>query len=207
MAGKYRIVLQLCSLLKFGTKAKGVLDRAIDRCSILVNLRTIILVHRIRYSISGDQIHLNKALGFLERYLFMLAMCSYLQESLSSTEVLPKLESFEDWMKSKPDVYNILTRLRSTTPPLSLFRPCEDISVFSTKAGTGLSAWGPNAIQPAAELDKFIIKARVGSVLVQNTILKEDFWFKIKKSPESLKGASNFRKVEGFPVYGVAQVV
>ena len=159
-----------------------------------------------RYSISGDQIHLDKAVGFLERYLFMLAMCSYLQEGLASSEFRPNGATFEEWMKGKPDVYNFLTRLRTTTPPLSLFRPCEDLSVFSTKAGSALSAWGPNAIQPAAELDKFVIKARIGSVLVQNTILKEDFWFKVKKSPESLKGASHFRKVEGFPVYGVAQV-
>lgn len=32
MGGKFRIVLQLCSILKYGSKSKEILDTAIDRC-------------------------------------------------------------------------------------------------------------------------------------------------------------------------------
>jgi hypothetical protein len=204
MSGKFRMVLQLCSILQFGTKSKQILDTAIDRCkrsrnitnlnlqgAILVNLRKIILSNRIRYSISGDQAFLNKAVGYLERYLFLLSLCSYLQEQSSFQD--PELK-FSQWLEKKPDVWNMLTRLRNTHPPLSLFRPAEDLSVFSSNIEkSGLSAWGPHSTQPATELDKYVIKARIGNVLVQNTILKEDFWFKSKKTHDTLKGASNFR--------------
>jgi protein-tyrosine phosphatase len=78
--------------------------------------------------------------------------------------------------------------------------------VFSQDiAKKGLTAWGPHSAQPATELDKFVIKSRKGMVLVQNMILKEDFWFKSDSDGKGLKGASNFRKLGGFPVYGVAQ--
>lgn len=108
--------------------------------------------------------------------------------------------TFSSWLQSKPDVWNMLTRLRNTHPQLSLFRPAEDLSVFASNIEkSGLSAWGPHSTQPATELDKYVIKARTGNVLVQNTILKEDYWFKAKKAPETLKGASNFRYVfKGF---------
>ncbi|KAJ3362183.1 hypothetical protein HDU91_003540, partial [Kappamyces sp. JEL0680] len=204
MAGKYRLVLQLCSMLQQGTKSKLVLDQAIDRCEILINLRKTILVHRIRYSISGDQAYLNKAVGCFERYMFLLSLCSFLQEQLLQTD---RQLRFSDWLKAKPDVWNMLKRLRKTSPPLSLFRPTEDLSVFASNIEkNGLAAWGPHSTQPATELDKYVIKARGGSVLVQNTILKEDFWFKSKvTAADTLKGASNFRKIEGFPIYGVAQ--
>jgi hypoxanthine phosphoribosyltransferase len=69
----------------------------------------------------------------------------------------------------------------------------------------GLTAWGPHSTQPATELDKYVIKSRKGMVLIQNTILKEDYWFKSTSNVKGLKGASNFRKLGGFPVYGVAQ--
>jgi hypothetical protein len=203
MSGKFRLVLQLCSLLQQGTKAKVILDQAIERCSILIDLRKTILVHRIRYSISGDPSHLNKAVGCFERYMFMLCLCSFLvEQQLQSKVVL----SFTSWLTAKQDVWNMLKRLRSTSPTLSLFRPVEDLSLFSSDiVKNGLSAWGPHSAQPATELDKYVIKARSGTVLVQNTILKEDFWFKSKAISDGLKGASTFRKIEGFPVYGVAQ--
>lgn len=191
MEGKFRIALQLCSLLQQGTKSKVILDRAIERCSILINLRTIILSYRIRYSLSGKKEHLNKAVGCLERYLFLLALCSFLQEQIVEQDSSLK---FSEWLQSKPDVWNILTRLRNTYPPLSLFRPTEDLSVFASNIGKeGLAAWGPHSTQPATELDKYVIKGRSGIVLVQNTILKEDFWFKSKKGVDAIKGASNFR--------------
>ena len=73
----------------------------------------------------------------------------------------------------------------------------------------------------ANELEKFVIKGRQGSVLVQNTILKLDQWSKESKlSNTHIEGATNFRywicylfeltyhflrKIPGWPLYGVAQ--
>ncbi|KAI8898833.1 inositol hexakisphosphate-domain-containing protein [Globomyces pollinis-pini] len=205
MAGKYRVVTHLCSLLKNGDQCKSRLDTAIDRCGLMINLRQNILVHRVRYSLTGDIVALNKASGCLERYLYLLAVCSFLQDQLHSK----KPTTFNKWLERRQDVSNILSRARSSTPPLSIFLPCEDLSVFSHDIkNQGLTAWGPHSQQPATELDKYVIKSRSGSVLVQNTILKEDYW--LKPSPtspitRSLKGASNFRKIQGFSVYGVAQ--
>lgn len=68
--GNYRIVLQLQSLFVSGKKSKTILDAAIDRCGILVNIRESILEHRIGYSLSGDELQLSKALVCLERCMF-----------------------------------------------------------------------------------------------------------------------------------------
>ena len=205
MNGKYRIVGQLGSLLGNGTELKELLDEAIDRCSLFVNLRKLILAHRLKHSVSGDESVLKRAVGCLERYLAVFALCSYLQETHEGkTNAV-----FSDWLISKPDVFNLLNRLSDTTASLSLFQPCDNISIFSSDIqARGLTAWGPHTDQPASELDKYVIKARKGAVLSQNTILKEDFWeqgTKITGEILSLKGASNFRQIPGYPVYGVAQ--
>ena len=205
MNGKYRIISQLCSLLVNGPELKELLDEAIDRCSLFVNLRKLILAHRLKFSLTGDEAVMSRAVGCLERYVTLLALCSYLQESHDG-----KTKSiYSDWLVEKADISNLLGRIPAASNQLSLFQPCDNISIFSSDIeARGLTAWGPHTSQPAAELDKYVIKARKGSVLSQNTILKEDFWeqgTKYKGEMLSLKGASNFRQIPGYPVYGVAQ--
>jgi hypothetical protein len=100
MNGRFRIVLQLQTMLNLGQDAKGVLDIAIDRCAILINLRKVILIHRIRYSLSGDSSALSKAVGCLERYMHLLTLCSYLQDQLTDKTRAP----YMDWLAAKPGI-------------------------------------------------------------------------------------------------------
>jgi hypothetical protein len=189
MRGNYRIVNQLMSLLDKSKSLKGILDEAIDRCGLLINLRKIILVFRLRYSLTGSEEILTKAAGCLIRYLSLLAFCSYLQEQTADPN-----QKFSEWLVQKADVRNLLVRIGQSQVVLELFQPCDDLSVFSNQlAQQGLSAWGPQPVQLATELDKFVIKARKGNVLAQNMILKEDFWVKQPNIEGRLKGASNFR--------------
>jgi predicted protein tyrosine phosphatase len=98
MNGKYRSVIQLMTMLDLGSDAKWILDTAIDRCAILMNIRNGILALRIRYSLSGDDSALSKALGCLERYLALLTLCSYLQDQIVSKSKV----SYTQWLDSKP---------------------------------------------------------------------------------------------------------
>ena len=62
----------------------------------MVNLREVILLHRVRYSNSGDLASLTKALGCLERYFFLLAFCSYVSE-----ENVDSNQNFSEWLRSR----------------------------------------------------------------------------------------------------------
>jgi hypothetical protein len=102
MKGNYRSVNQLMTMLNLGNDAKWILDTAIDRCAILLNLRKVILKQRIRYSLSGDSSALSEAVGCLERYLTMLTLCSYLQDQIK----FKTNESYTKWLDSKPGFNN-----------------------------------------------------------------------------------------------------
>jgi len=68
----------------------------------MINLREVILMHRVRYSDSGDMSSLEKALGCLERYFFLCAFCSYVSENTRSHFRV----SFSEWLKGRPGEYS-----------------------------------------------------------------------------------------------------
>lgn len=49
--GNYQIVLSLLSSLDNGRQMKRLVDTVIDTCDAVVNMREIVLDHRIRYSV------------------------------------------------------------------------------------------------------------------------------------------------------------
>ena len=63
--------------------------------AVLSNLRENILIYRVRYTISGDTSLLTKAAGFLERYFFLLAFASYVEEA--QDQIL-----FSEWLRALP---------------------------------------------------------------------------------------------------------
>ncbi|KAI9192964.1 inositol hexakisphosphate-domain-containing protein [Polychytrium aggregatum] len=198
--GNYQCILQLCSVLQDGNDSKKLLDAIIDRCDIMINLREAILMHRIRYSNIGDEVSLEKSLGCLEKYFFLLAFCSYVNESCSG-----ELSSFGSWLKDRPEIWRMLQNIRHRGPRLYLFRPVEDLSVFAEEKDT-LMGWGQGpARKNINELETYVIKSRQGIVLVPHTILKVDFWSAKASLQVEIEGASNFRKIPGLSIYGVAQ--
>ena len=204
ICGNYQIILQLLSVLSDGQAAKNTLDQAIDRCGVLTNLREDIFINRIKYSLLSDTAYLERACGCLERYFFLLAFCSYVNENQSS-----RFEcSFSTWLKSRPEIWNMLVHLRSKSAALSLalFRPIDDLSLFSRSINPSVvSGWGPSETPFVTEIENHVIKARKGAVLVAHTILKEDHWYKESSNDSTVKGAPNFRKIPDFPIYAVAQ--
>ena len=98
----------------------------------------------------------------------------------------------------------MLDYLRRKGPKLHLFRPIEDLSIFSGNLHKG-ALTGISTLNGASELEKYVIKSRQGTVLVSHTILKIDHWAKDNSETPSIDGATNFRKVEAMDVYGVSQ--
>ncbi|KAJ3046238.1 hypothetical protein HDV00_000050 [Rhizophlyctis rosea] len=201
--GNYRCILQLCSVLSQGSYSKKVSDEIINRCDVMINLREVILMHRVQYSTTGEGPALEKALGCLERYFFLIAFGAYVNDN-SGTGFAT---SFAQWVGARPEITSMLDAFRSKGKRLYLFRPVEDLSLLSEDIGPpALAGWGKAPKRPmAADLEKYVIKSRHGTVLVQHTILKIDHWSKEALIDSAIEGAANFRKIPNFNVYGVAQ--
>jgi len=72
--GNYGVILSLLGCLDDGLQAKKLVDRVIDSCDHVTNLREDILTHRVKYSLTtadGDETkreeHLSKARRALEK--------------------------------------------------------------------------------------------------------------------------------------------
>jgi hypothetical protein len=134
------------------------------------------LLHRVKYSTTGNVACLTKAMGCLERYFFLLAFCAYVSEWQSPVDscgndnaVVAGPASFRDWLSARTEIWNMLETLRHRGPRypivltldrLFLFRPVEDLSVFakeSSESKVPLTAWGEDIPVPS-ELETFIIK-------------------------------------------------
>ncbi|KAI9351265.1 inositol hexakisphosphate-domain-containing protein [Obelidium mucronatum] len=198
--GNYLYILQLASLLHRGSESKKILDEAINRCDVMINLREVILLHRIQYSNTGDAAVLEKALGCLERYFFLLSFCSYVIES--NDLVLDC--TFSQWLDGREEIRRMLDSIRKRGFRLHAFKPVEDLTVFSEEPVYDGS--GHHHKPMANELESFVMKWRHGSVLVQHTILKVDQWIvESHQSQIPIDGILNFRKIPNFSVYGAAQ--
>ncbi|KAJ3193150.1 hypothetical protein HK101_005337 [Irineochytrium annulatum] len=201
--GNYQYILQLASVLHDGSECKRLLDEAINSCDAMVNLREVILLNRVQFSNTGDPTSLEKAVGCLERYFFLLAFCSYINESVGSGV---NTDVFSEWLRARAEIWRTLESFRRKGPKLNLFRPVEDLSVFSEEGPRVSGIHHTSNVPIKNELEKFIIKQRQGSVLVHHTILKIDQWSKESSRGDNIiDGAPNFRKIDGFPIYGVAQ--
>ena len=60
----------------------------------MTNLREVILLHRVHYSNTGNIGSLEKALGCLERYFFLLAFCSYVSDNIGNDFA----STFSEWL-------------------------------------------------------------------------------------------------------------
>ncbi len=195
--GNYQIILQLTSVLPGGLATKRLLDEMIDRNDVMINLREVILEHRIRYSVKGDAADLDKALGTLERYFFLLAFAGYVEEQGS----LGFSVKFSDWIKSRSEIWSMIQSLRKRgANRLHMFRPVHDLSLLASSPVIG-GVYAASEMPVGMELESFVVKNRQGSVLTSQTILKIDFWGKQSTDED----AANFRKIPGMFVYGVAQ--
>jgi hypothetical protein len=100
--GSYGIVLSLLGCLDHGVRAKKLVDRVIDACDHVTHLREEILSLRVQYSLTTsiadiDDVRreeiLDKAVRALERYFFLIAFASYVEEQGDWKQ------TFSDWLK------------------------------------------------------------------------------------------------------------
>ncbi|TPX51665.1 hypothetical protein SeMB42_g01840 [Synchytrium endobioticum] len=204
--GNYQVVLQLASVLQQGARIKRLLDEIINECDVMINLREVILMHRVTYAATGDAKYLEKALGCLERYFFLIAFASYVFENSEDGFKM----AFSNWLSARPEIFRMLEGMRKKGPRLYLFRPVEDLGVLSESVTPTSRLLRTKKLSgdrtQENEAEKYVIKSRQGTVLVPNTILKMDFWASANKSgPQVIDGAANFRKIPTQNIYGVAQ--
>lgn len=155
----------------------------------MINLREVILKHRVRYYVDGSPQSIEKALGCLERYLFLLAFCSYVNENFATGYTV----IFSQWLTARAEIFRVLESMRKKGPKLYLFRPVEDLSALSGDNQVHIVGWGSKETQPLAnELEQHVLRSREGTVLVSNSILKIDQWFLSEARP-TIEGAPNFR--------------
>jgi len=97
--GNYGVILSLLGCLDRGLQAKKLVDRVIDATDQVTNLREDILVYRIKYSLTSmeevqGEDFLKKAVKALEKYFFMIAFASYVEDSSEDFS-----QSFSTWLK------------------------------------------------------------------------------------------------------------
>lgn len=200
--GNYHVISELIRVMPRGAECKRVVDMAIDLADDLINIREHILINRVRHLVTGEADSLEMALGLLERYFCLIALTAFIEESLRSANAATT--SFKAWIQSRSEVWYLFTSLRARRGQYKPFRPVDDLSNLATRSNNlELFSCG-NAEAPPAD-PHLVIKNRSGSVLTGHTIIKLDHWASQFVLPTVIAGAPNFRKIDGFPIYAVAQ--
>lgn len=214
--GNYSVILSLLGCLDRGLQAKRLVDRVIDTCDHVINLREDVLIHRIRYALTTlDQDEykreelLNKASRALEQYFFLIAFASYV-DSVPSLD-----QTFSEWLKTRSEIWNQVKFLRkSQGSRLNVFAPIDDLSLLSRSgpADKSLVAGQKNDVEMAGgqllgdEYTDHVVKNRSGIILRDGTLLKSDQWLsRSQRVLHSVRGAINFRNIPGTNIYASGQ--
>ncbi|KAF8322469.1 hypothetical protein DL93DRAFT_2123864 [Clavulina sp. PMI_390] len=214
--GNYGIVLSLLGCLDDGSFVKKLVDAVVDSCDHVLNLREAVLDHRLRYSLTtlDDREraeHLLRAGKALEKYYFLLAFASYVEQKQTTGE------SFSQWMKARFEIWNQVVFLRKAT--LSVFAPVADLSTISRQSVDGRSTsegkrkrdvelMSGGAQVLGDEWADHVVKNRSGIILRTSTLLKSDQWRKENLKFSDLihvRGTINFRNIPGTNIYALGQ--
>ncbi|KAG5647375.1 hypothetical protein DXG03_000443 [Asterophora parasitica] len=103
--GTYGVILSLLGCLDHGLQSKKLVDRVIDATDQVTNLREDILMYRLKYSLTSldeaqGENFLQKASKALEKYFFMIAFASYVDNSSEDFS-----QSFSDWLKARTEIW------------------------------------------------------------------------------------------------------
>ncbi|KAG1893242.1 inositol hexakisphosphate-domain-containing protein [Suillus fuscotomentosus] len=214
--GNYGVILSLLGCLDHGLQAKRLVDRVIDACDHVNNLREDILTYRVKYSLttadsdeSKREDLLSKARRALEKYFFMITFASYV-DSVKDFEI-----TFSDWLKARTEIWNQVMFLRKIYGSrLNIFAPVNDLSLLS-RSGTedkSLVAGQKNDVEIAGgqllgdEYSDHVVKNRSGIILRDSTLLKSDQWLsESHRVSDSVRGAINFRNIPGTNIYASGQ--
>ncbi|XP_042044508.1 paladin-like isoform X2 [Salvia splendens] len=199
--GEYAVIRSLIRVLEGGVEGKRQVDKVIDKCASMQNLREAISSYRSSILCQADEMKKEASLSFfveyLERYYFLICFAVYLHTERDALyPISPAQCSFTEWMRARPELYSILRRLLRRDPMGALgFANLKPPLPTNTESVDGR----PLEMSQVAAL-------RNGEVLGSQTVLKSDHCPGCQHPclPERLEGAPNFREIPGFPVYGVA---
>ncbi|KAL0284472.1 UNVERIFIED_CONTAM: Paladin [Sesamum angustifolium] len=199
--GEYAVIRSLIRVLEGGVEGKRQVDKVIDKCASMQNLREAIACYRSSILCQADEMKREASLSFfveyLERYYFLICFAVYLHTEREALHpISPGKCSFTEWMRARPELYSILRRLLRRDPMGALGYA----NLKPSLAKSAVSSDGrPLEMSQVAAL-------RNGEVLGSQTVLKSDHCpgCQHPSLPERLEGAPNFREIPGFPVYGVA---
>ncbi|KZT29832.1 hypothetical protein NEOLEDRAFT_1174835 [Neolentinus lepideus HHB14362 ss-1] len=213
--GNYSVILSLLGCLDNGLAAKKLVDRVIDSCDHVTNLREDILAHRIRYSLTttlaegSREEFLDKAVRSLEKYFFAIAFSSYVDTQDGF------VTSFSDWLMARTEIWSQVTFLRKTHGSrLNVFAPVNDLSALSKTGSEGraLVLGKKNDVAVSGgqilgdEYSDHVVKNRSGIILREGTLLKSDQWLSESQHVEhGVRGAINFRNIPGSKIYALGQ--
>uniref|UniRef100_A0A5B7CA18 Paladin n=1 Tax=Davidia involucrata TaxID=16924 RepID=A0A5B7CA18_DAVIN len=199
--GEYAVIRSLIRVLEGGVEGKRQVDKVIDKCASMQNLREAIATYRNSILRQPDEMKREASLSFfveyLERYYFLICFAVYLHtERAALYSKSSGQSSFADWMRARPELYSIIRRLLRRDPMGAL----------------GYASSKPSLMKIAESADGrpcemgAVAALRHGEVLGSQTVLKSDHCPGCQNPslPERVEGAPNFREIPGFPVYGVA---
>ncbi|CAJ1871832.1 unnamed protein product [Sphenostylis stenocarpa] len=199
--GEYAVIRSLIRVLEGGVEGKRQVDKVIDKCASMQNLREAIATYRNSILRQPDEMKREASLSFfveyLERYYFLICFAVYIHSERAALRSNTADHcSFADWMRARPELYSIIRRLLRRDPMGAL----------------GYSSLKPSLKMIAESTDGrpsemgVVAALRNGEVLGSQTVLKSDHCPGSQNPSllESVDGAPNFREVPGFPVYGVA---
>ncbi|KAF9561985.1 hypothetical protein CPC08DRAFT_707027 [Agrocybe pediades] len=213
--GNYGVILSLLGCLDHGLQAKKLVDRVIDSTDQVTNLREDILTYRLKYALTSmdeaqGEIFLNKAVKALEKYFFMIAFASFVENSNENFS-----QSFSDWLMARTEIWNQIKFLRKQYGSrLNVFAPVNDLSSLSKSGATirTLVAGKKNDVAIAGgqilgdEYSDHVVKNRSGIILRESTLLKSDQWLGESHHVEDgVRGAINFRRVPDSDIYALGQ--
>ena len=109
--GMYKLILQLLAVLQYGTLAKSLVDKIIDGCQHMQNLRTAIYDFKKRldsmdHGTKKYEVTLEMGCNYLVRYFYLIAFADYLLEIWAPSPASPI--TFSEWLDQRREIKNIV---------------------------------------------------------------------------------------------------
>ncbi|MBA0736903.1 hypothetical protein Gogos_010391 [Gossypium gossypioides] len=113
--GEYTVIRSLIRVLEGGVEGKRQVDKVIDKCASMQNLREAIATYRNSILRQPDEMKREASLSFfmeyLERYYFLICFAVYIHSERAALHSSSSNHtSFADWMKARPELYSIIRR-------------------------------------------------------------------------------------------------
>lgn len=120
LAGEYKLILRLLSVLDHGKESKRFADFAIDMCSAIQNLREAIFNFKVRCEAAnaGQEKQLEETrtmgLNYLVRYFYLIVFAEFLmQRTKAGADPEANDAEFSLWLMERREIINLLNNPES----------------------------------------------------------------------------------------------